>query len=93
MHNAKRDPLAAHRPSRSGERCHLGNRYAIFGVIFTILIFGAADILFDYFPADDRGSRVLAFIYLAALVLVSGIWRSVGTLVARTKLDRREYTE
>lgn len=93
MHNGKRDPLAAHGPSRWGERWRLGNRYAIFGVIFTIVIFGAADLLFDYFPADDRGSRVLAFIYLAALVVVTGIWRTVRTLVARRKLDRRGYSE
>jgi len=66
---------------------------AIFCAVFTILFFGAAHLLFDYFGTDDRSHRVLAFVYLAALVLVNAAWRAAGPFTARMKLGRRGYRE
>jgi hypothetical protein len=50
------------------------SRYAILCAIFTILIFGAAHLLFDHFGTNDRGHRVLAFIFVATLILVNAAW-------------------
>ena len=74
------------------EHWEWAGRYAIFWVVFTIFIFGGAHLLFDYLGTDDR-ARVLAFIFLATLVLVNAVWRAAGALAARLELGRREHRE
>ena len=74
------------------EHWEWAGRYAIFWVVFTIVIFGGAHLLFDYLGTDDQ-TRVLAFIFLATLVLVNAVWRAAGALAARLELGRREHRE
>lgn len=74
------------------EHWEWAGRYAIFWVIFTILIFGGAHLLFDYFGTDER-ARVLAFIFLGTLVVVNAIWRAAGALAARLELGRHKRRE
>ena len=74
------------------EHWEWAGRYAILWVVFTIFIFGGAHLLFDYLGTDDR-ARVLAFIFLATLVLVNAVWRAAGALAARLDLGRRGYRE
>jgi hypothetical protein len=71
------------------EHWEWGGRYAIFWIVFTILIFGGAHLLFDYLGTDER-ARVLAFIFLSTLILVNAIWRAAGAVAARLDLRRRE---
>lgn len=74
------------------EHWEWAGRYAIFWIIFTILIFGGAHLLFDYLGTDEQ-ARVLAFIFLGTLVLVNAIWRAAGALAARLELGRHKRRE
>jgi hypothetical protein len=84
----KRD-LSAEEMRVLREHWEWGGRYAMFWIIFTIVIFGGAHLLFDYLGTDER-VRVLAFIFLSTLVLVNAIWRAAGALAARLDLGRRK---
>ena len=71
------------------EHWEWGGRYALLWIVFTIVIFGGAHILFEYLGADPQ-ARVLSFVFLATLVVVNTIWRAVGALAARLEIRRRE---
>jgi len=64
-------------------------RYAMVWIIFTLLILGGAHLLFDYLGADAN-LRILAFMLLATLIIVSAIWRAAGALAARLEGRRRQ---
>jgi len=64
-------------------------RYAVFWIIFTIVNFGGAHLVFEYFGADDR-VRVACFILLATLILINAIWRAAGALAARLEIGRHK---
>jgi hypothetical protein len=87
----KRD-LSAEEMRVLREHWEWGGRYAMLWIIFTIVIFGGAHLLFDYLGTDER-VRVLAFIFLSTLVLVNAIWRAAGALAARLDLGRRKGRE
>jgi hypothetical protein len=48
---------------------------------------------FDYFGTDHRGHRILALIFLMALVPAIAARRAVGSFTMRMKLGPRKYCE
>ena len=59
--------------------------YAMFWIVFTLLIFGGVYAVLDYLAADEN-VRTQSFVVLAAITLLNAIWRAIGALAARIAL-------
>jgi hypothetical protein len=72
----------AQRIANTREHLSWAYRFAVFWLIFAIIIFGGAYLLADFQQLSDA-SRMLMFIMLGTIIITSAVWQAVGFTLAR----------
>ena len=72
----------AQRIANTREHLSWAYRFAVFWLIFAIIIFGGA-YLFSDFEQLSEANRTLMLIMLGTIIITSAVWQTIGFALAR----------